>query len=48
LNSLSLENDPDPLSPITPGFLGPVTTLFNYAFGQQIHKSTKKTLESIP
>lgn len=26
---LSLEKDPDPLSPITPGCLGPETVLFN-------------------
>lgn len=31
---LSLENDPD-LSPMTPGFLGPVTTLFNCTNKQQ-------------
>jgi hypothetical protein len=33
--SLSLENDPDPLSPITPGCLGPVTTLFSCITEQQ-------------
>lgn len=27
---LSLEKDPDPRSPITPGCLGPVTFLFNW------------------
>ena len=42
MNSLSLEKDPDPLSPITPGFLGPVTTRFNCVGGQQIHNPTKK------
>ena len=47
MNSPFLGKDPDPLSPITPGFLGPVTTLFNCAGGQQIHNPTKK-LESIP
>jgi hypothetical protein len=40
LNSLFLEKDPDPLSPITPGFLGPVITLF-YSAGDS-------KLESIP
>jgi hypothetical protein len=55
LNSLSLEKDPDPLSPITPGFMGPVTTRFNCVGGQQIHNPTKKIrkhpsnrLEKIP
>jgi hypothetical protein len=55
LNSPFLGKDPDPLSPITLGFLGPVTTLFNYAGGQQIHNPTKKIrkhpsnrLENIP
>jgi hypothetical protein len=55
LNSLSLEKDPDPLSPITPGFLGPVTTLFYSAGGQQIYNPRKKIrkhpsngLEKIP
>lgn len=28
-NSLSREKEPDPRSPMTPGCLGPVTTLFN-------------------
>lgn len=29
MNLLSLDIDPDPRSPITPGCLGPVTTRFN-------------------
>lgn len=33
---LSLEKDPEPLSPITPGCLGPVTTLFNCVTEKQI------------
>lgn len=30
LHLLSLENDPDPRSPIIPGCLGPATFLFNW------------------
>lgn len=33
---LSLENEPDPRSPMTPGCLGPITILFNWRKEKQV------------